>query len=80
MSQEIKNRVDSIRRTLKAKGIYLKASQIEMTILDLFPNIQDWSSDARLEVIKTLSKQELNQCPTFTPMLNLDSTRKVSKV
>ncbi|MBE9053442.1 hypothetical protein IQ243_24145 [Nostocales cyanobacterium LEGE 11386] len=56
--KELKNKVDSIRRTLKAKGIAeVTAAQIEAKILDLCPDFpDDWCSDIRSEVINSLIK------------------------
>ncbi|WP_414544414.1 hypothetical protein, partial [Nostoc sp. CCY0012] len=56
--KELKNKVDSIRRTLKAKGITeVTAAQIEAKILDLCPDFpDDWCSDIRSEVINSLIK------------------------
>ncbi|WP_414530103.1 hypothetical protein [Nodularia chucula] len=54
--KELKNKVDSIRRTLKAKGINeVTATQIETKILELCPDFpDDWCSDIRTEVINSL--------------------------
>ncbi|MEA5583749.1 hypothetical protein VB620_20720 [Nodularia harveyana UHCC-0300] len=54
--KELKNKVDSIRRTLKAKGINeVTATQIEAKILELCPDFpDDWCSDIRTEVINSL--------------------------
>ncbi|WP_414553516.1 hypothetical protein [Anabaena sp. CCY 0017] len=54
--KELKNKVDSIRRTLKAKGINeVTATQIEAKILELCPDFpDDWCSDIRTEVINNL--------------------------
>ena len=55
--KELKNKIDSIRRTLKTKGIEIKAVEIELKILELCPNFpDDWCSDVRHEVIKALTK------------------------
>lgn len=55
--KELKNKVDSIRRTLKAQGIVATTQEIESKILELCPDFpDDWNSDVRSEVIKALSK------------------------
>lgn len=55
--KELKNKVDSIRRTLKAKNITVTSQEIENKILELCSNYpDDWCSDIRIEVIKTLTK------------------------
>jgi hypothetical protein len=53
----LKNKVDSIRRTLKNQGIEVDSPIIESKIFELYPDFEDeWSSDARTEVIKALVK------------------------
>ncbi|MBW4558266.1 MAG: hypothetical protein KME59_20530 [Trichormus sp. ATA11-4-KO1] len=55
MSKELKNKVDSIRRTIKNKGIEVTSAQIENRILELCPDYpDDWCPDIRSEVIKSL--------------------------
>ncbi|MBD6619708.1 hypothetical protein FNW02_28795 [Komarekiella sp. 'clone 1'] len=52
----LKNKVDSIRRTLKTKGIEVSGTVIESKLLEMFPNFEsDWCPDARSEVIKALT-------------------------
>jgi dipeptidyl aminopeptidase/acylaminoacyl peptidase len=57
MSKVLKNKVDSIRRTLKNNGLELSGTAIEEKILEMYPNYEsDWSSDNRIEVIKAFTK------------------------
>ncbi|QLE60028.1 hypothetical protein [Nostoc sp. TCL26-01] len=54
-NKSLKNKVDSIRRTLKSQGLAVSSAVIESKILDIFPNFEeDWSSDARSEVLQAL--------------------------
>lgn len=56
MSKDLKNKVDSIRRTLKNNSLEVSAIVIESKILELYPNHQtDWNSDVRAEVIKSVT-------------------------
>lgn len=56
MSKDLKNKVDSIRRTLKNNSLEVSATVIESKILELYPNHQvDWNSDVRAEVIKSVT-------------------------
>ncbi|MBD2365197.1 hypothetical protein H6G36_29270 [Anabaena minutissima FACHB-250] len=51
----LKNKVDSIRRTLKTQGFEVASPVIESKIFELYPDFEDeWSSDARTEIIKAL--------------------------
>lgn len=53
----LKNKVDSIRRTLKTKGIEVDSPTIESKIFELYPDFEDeWSSDARGDVVRALIK------------------------
>ncbi|MEH2078455.1 MAG: hypothetical protein V7K89_00080 [Nostoc sp.] len=40
MSKELKNKVDSIRRTLKNNALEVSGTAIEMKILELYPNYE----------------------------------------
>lgn len=56
MSKDLKNKVDSIRRTLKNNSLEISATVIHCKILELYPNHQiDWNSDVRAEVIKSVT-------------------------
>jgi hypothetical protein len=69
MSKELKNKIDSIRRTLKSKGLEITATVIELKILELFPNYpDDWCADSRTEVIKSIIKDTQSSC--ITPVLD----------
>lgn len=57
MSKGLKNKVDSIRRTLKNNALEVSAAAIESKILELYPNYEtDWSSDVRTKVIKAITQ------------------------
>ena len=56
--KELKNAIDSIRRTLKAKNINVTSSEIEIKILEICPNMGDWDSNTRTEVINLFIPQE----------------------
>lgn len=54
----LENKINSITRTLKNKGIAISKTAVKAKILELFPYAEDWiSDDARKEVIKALEKQ-----------------------
>ena len=55
MSKGLKNKVDSIRRTLKNNALEVSGTVIESKILESYPNHEtDWNSDVRAEVIKAI--------------------------
>lgn len=57
MGKDLKNKVDSIRRTLKNNALEVSGTVIELKILELYPNYEtDWSSDVRAEVIKAITQ------------------------
>lgn len=73
MAKHLKNKVDSIRRTLKNNALEVSAAVIESKILELYPNHQiDWSSDVRLEVIKSVTNDhKLSETVSaIAPMVN----------
>ncbi|MBN3946397.1 MAG: hypothetical protein HWQ38_07860 [Nostoc sp. NMS7] len=54
---EMKNKVSSIARTIKTKGLKVSETIIREKILELYPNSEDWiSDDARLDVIRAVEK------------------------
>ena len=56
MNQDLKNKVDSIRRSLKNNGLEVPGNAIESKILDLYPNYEiDWNATTRAEVVKSLT-------------------------
>lgn len=76
MSKELKNKVDSIRRTLKNNALEVSGTAIEMKILELYPNYEtDWNSDTHTEVIKAITKDHQSTeivnviMPTTAPTL-----------
>ncbi|BDI21032.1 hypothetical protein ANSO36C_68340 (plasmid) [Nostoc cf. commune SO-36] len=59
MGKDLKNKVDSIRRTLKNNALEVSGTVIESKILELYPNYKtDWSSDVRAEVIKAITQDQ----------------------
>ncbi|HYW21921.1 MAG TPA: hypothetical protein VE956_21945 [Nodularia sp. (in: cyanobacteria)] len=57
MSKDLKNKVDSIRRTLKNNALEVSGTVIESKILEMYPNYEtDWSNDVRAEVIKAITQ------------------------
>lgn len=53
----MKNKVSSIARTIKTKGLKVSETIIREKILELYPNSEDWiSDDARLDVIRAVEK------------------------
>lgn len=57
MNQDLKNKVDSIRRSLKNNGLEVPGTAIEMKILDLYPNYEtDWNAATRAEVVKVITQ------------------------
>jgi hypothetical protein len=57
MNQNLKNKVDSIRRSLKKNGLEMPGTAIESKILDLYPNYEtDWNATTRAEVVKSLTQ------------------------
>jgi len=58
MSKELKNKIDSIRRTLKNKELEVAGTVVELKILELCPNFpDDWCPDTRTEIINALVKE-----------------------
>lgn len=56
MSKNLKNKVDSIRRTLKNNSLEVLGTVIESKILELYPNHEtQWNNDGRAEVIKSIT-------------------------
>jgi hypothetical protein len=56
MNQDLKNKVDSIRRSLKNKGFEVSGTAIESKILEMYPNYEtDWNATTRAEVVKSLT-------------------------
>ncbi|BAY20249.1 hypothetical protein NIES21_61190 (plasmid) [Anabaenopsis circularis NIES-21] len=54
-NKSLKNKVDSIRRTLKSQGLEVSSAAVESKILDNCPNFEeDWSSDIRSEILQLL--------------------------
>lgn len=75
--KELKNKVDSIRRTLKAKNLALPSSVIESKILELCPDFPtDWCDDIRTEVIKSLIKN--NQSTELAPVNSTTSLQNIN--
>ncbi|MHC5916111.1 MAG: hypothetical protein ACYTXE_35105 [Nostoc sp.] len=57
MNQDLKNKVDSIRRSLKNRGLEVPGTVIESKILELYPNYEtDWNATTRAEVVKSLTQ------------------------
>jgi hypothetical protein len=57
MSKGLKNKVDSIRRTLKNNALEVSGTAVESKILEMYPNYEtDWTSDVRAEVIKAITQ------------------------
>lgn len=55
--KELKNKVDSIRRSLKNNSLEVSATVIELKILELYPNYEsDWNATTRAEVVKSITK------------------------
>ena len=56
MNQDLKNKVDSIRRSLKNNALEVSGTVIEMKILEMYPNYEtDWNSTTRAEVVKSVT-------------------------
>ncbi|MBD2248236.1 hypothetical protein [Nostoc sp. FACHB-888] len=65
--KELKNKIDSIRRALKAKSIVVPSAEVESKILELCPKFpDDWCSDIRTEIIKALIND--NQSSDIAPV------------
>ncbi len=59
MGKDLKNKVDSIRRTLKNNALEVSGTVIESKILEMYPNYEtDWSNDVRAEVIKAITQDQ----------------------
>ncbi|MBN3944950.1 MAG: hypothetical protein HWQ38_00015 [Nostoc sp. NMS7] len=73
MSKDLKNKVDSIRRSLKNNGLEVSATVIEMKILEMYPNYEtNWNSTTRAEVVKSVTNDhKLSQTATaIAPVVN----------
>ena len=56
MNQDLKNKVDSIRRSLKNNALEISGTVIEMKILKMYPNYEtNWNSTTRAEVVKSVT-------------------------
>lgn len=56
MNQDLKNKVDSIRRRLKNNDLELPGTIIEKKILDLYPNYEtEWNATTRADVVNSLT-------------------------
>jgi hypothetical protein len=56
MNQDLKNKVDSIRRSLKNKGLEVSGTAIESRILEMYPSYEtNWNATTRAEVVKSLT-------------------------
>ncbi|MFW9262631.1 hypothetical protein [Nostoc sp. CALU 546] len=83
MSKDLKNKVDSIRRTLKNNSLEVSATVIESKILELYPNHQtEWNSDVRAEVIKSVTNNyKLSQTVSaITPIVNEPPVQELTKL
>lgn len=83
MSKDLKNKVDSIRRTLKNNSLEVSATVIESKILELYPNHQtEWNSDVRAEVIKSVTNNyKLSQTiSAIAPIVNEPPVQKLTKL
>jgi hypothetical protein len=83
MSKDLKNKVDSIRRTLKNNSLEVSATVIESKILELYPNHQtEWNSDVRAEVIKSVTNNyKLSQTVSaIAPIVNEPPVQELTKL
>ena len=83
MSKDLKNKVDSIRRTLKNNSLEVSATVIESKILELYPNHQtEWNSDVRAEVIKSVTNNyKLSQAVSaIAPIVNEPPVQELTKL
>jgi hypothetical protein len=78
--KELKNTIDSIRRTLKSKNINVTSSEIGIKILDVCPNMEEWSSNARNEVINSFIIQESSLATTDISNLSVVDESPVESV
>jgi hypothetical protein len=73
MNKDLKNKIDSIRRTLKNNSLEISGTVIESKILELCPNHEgDWNSDIRAEVIKSVTQTHNSSeiVSAIAPMVN----------
>ncbi len=83
MSKDLKNKVDSIRRTLKNNSLEVSATVIESKILELYPNHQtDWNSDVRAEVIKSVTNDyKLSQTiSAIAPIVDTPPAQRLTQI